>query len=311
MTLPSPSDATAHPAHQPERRPAGRRDPGITLAGLRAFATVVEAGGFSAAAARLGLTQPSVSAQLQALEEACGVRLLARRGRLALTPDGRALLLRARLVLSRFDEFARAVGEHRALRQGRVTIGFSAPGFAMPLLARFAAAHPGVEIATRTGNTASLLADLAECRADLAVMTLEVPPPGFACVEIARLRLGLYLRRDDPWAGRDAVPAAELAGLRLIRREQGSMTRTLLEQAVGAAPGLEVGSREAQREAVAAGLGRGYGFEGDTTPDLRLVFVPLADPSIIGAVHAVALQEMRDAPGVAALLALAGDGELQ
>lgn len=288
-------------------RSRGRPSPGVTIAGLRAFVVVVESGGFSAAAAALGLTQPSVSAQLQGLEEACGVRLLHRRGRLVLTEDGRALLLRARLVLSRFDEFERAAGEHRALRQGRIQVGFSAPAFAMTLLARFAAAHPGVALATRIGNTNSLMADLAECRIDLGVMSLAAPQAGFTCVLMARLRLGLCLNRDDPWAVRDGVPVAALAGQALIHREPGSMTRALLEQAAGGAVTvrLEVGSREAQHAAVVAGLGRGYGFEGDTDGDTRLAFVPLIAPEVLGGVYAVALREMAEAPGVAALLALA------
>lgn len=288
----------------------GRRDAGITIAGLRAFATVVEAGGFSAAALRLGLTQPSVSAQIQGLEEACGVRLLHRRGGRVLTEAGRALLVRARLVLTRFEEFERAVSDHRALRQGRVQVGFSAPAYAMPLLSRFAAAHPLVELATQIGNTGQLLAWLAECRIDLGVMSLAAPRPGFACALIATLRLGLCLRRDDPWAARQAVAVRCLAGAALIHREPGSMTRALLEEAVASlTPArLEVGSREALVEAVAAGLGRGYVFEDQIGGDERVVFVPLARPTVIGRVYAVALAEMAEAPAVAALLGLAGEG---
>ena len=119
----------------------GRREGGITVAALRAFVAVVEAGGFSAAAQMLGLSQPSVSAQVHNLEEACGLRLLHRRGRLELTEDGRTLLVRARLALARVDEFARAAGDLTALRGGRLVLGFSSPAFAMPLLARFSAAQ--------------------------------------------------------------------------------------------------------------------------------------------------------------------------
>jgi LysR family transcriptional activator of mexEF-oprN operon len=64
---------------------------------LRVFVVVAEAGGVTAAAARLYLTQPAVSAALKRLRQAVGAPLLARRGRgLVLTPRGQRLLERAR-----------------------------------------------------------------------------------------------------------------------------------------------------------------------------------------------------------------------
>lgn len=285
----------------------GRREGGITVAALRAFVAVVDAGGFSAAAQMLGLSQPSVSAQVQNLEEACGLRLLHRRGRLELTEDGRTLLVRARLALARVDEFTRAAGDLTALRGGRLVLGFSSPAFAMPLLARFSAVHPGVEIATRIGNTGRLLADLAECRADVSVMACAAPPEEHETVVITRLALGLAVRVDDPLAGLPAVPLQAARQALLIQREQGSMTRTLFERAHVAPlpPSLVVGSREALKEAVAAGLGQGLLFEGETANDPRLAFVPFSAPEVSAVVCAVALREMRDVPAVAAFLAVA------
>ena len=285
----------------------GRRESGITIAALRAFVTVVDAGGFSAAAQALGLSQPSVSAQMQNLEEACGLRLLHRRGRLELTEDGRTLLVRARLALARVDEFARTAGDLTELRGGRLVLGFSSPAFAMPLLARFSATHPGVEIATRIGNTGRLLTDLAECRADVAVMACAAPPEEHETVVIARLALGLAVRVDDPLAGKRATPLNGAGAATLIQREPGSMTRTLFERA-HATPlphCLVVGSREALKEAVAAGLGRGLLFDGETANDPRLAFVPFDAPAVSAVVCAVALREMRDVPAVAAFLAVA------
>ncbi len=279
------------------------------MAALRAFVAVVEAGGFSAASSALNLSQPSISAQVQNLEEACGFRLLHRRRRLELTEDGRVLLVRARLALSRIDEFARAAGDITALRSGRLVLGFSTPAFAMPLLAQFTRAFPGVEIATRIGNTATLLTDLAECRADVAVMSCPAPPPEHETVVIARDRLGLVVRTGDPLTRRRLRiddPAIEP----MVQREPGSMTRSLFEagrDAAGAdtARGIEVGSREALKEAVAAGLGHGVLFAGETGADPRLRFVPFHDPELTALVCAVCLREMRAVPTVASFLDLA------
>ena len=291
-------------------RSPGRRESGITIAALRAFAAVVECGGFSAAAAALGMTQPSVSAQVQSLEEICDVRLLHRRGRLELTEDGRALLVRARLALARVDEFERAVGDIRELRSGRLVLGFSTPYFALPLLAAFAAAHPAVALATRIGNSASLLADVTECRVDVAVMTLVEPPAAYASEIVAPQRLGVCVPLGHPLAARRSLAIGDVAAGRLVVREAGSMTRALFEQGGGGdggAPRLEVGSREALKEAVAAGFGPGILLDGEAGDDPRLAFVPFTAPRIGAVVCAVALREMRDVPSVSAFLAIAAE----
>jgi DNA-binding transcriptional LysR family regulator len=59
------------------------------------------------------------------------------------------------------------------------------------------------------------------------------------------------------------------------------------------------------KEAVAAGLGHGMLFEGETTDDPRLGFVPFRAPEIVGLVCAVCLREMRAVPAVAAFMDLA------
>ncbi|MBP8310016.1 MAG: LysR family transcriptional regulator, partial [Burkholderiaceae bacterium] len=60
-------------------QPSTRRDRSVTLSGLRTFVAVVQARGLSGAARVLGVTQPSVSVQLAALERACGVLLCHRK----------------------------------------------------------------------------------------------------------------------------------------------------------------------------------------------------------------------------------------
>jgi DNA-binding transcriptional LysR family regulator len=103
---------------------------------------------------------------------------------------------------------------------------------------------------------------------------------------------------------------AELGGAPVIQREPGSMTRALFEAAcdqtgLARVPGLEVGSREALKEAVAAGLGRGILLDGEAGDDPRLAFVKLRGPGLDAVVCAVALREMREVPAVAAFLAIA------
>ncbi|MEI6160581.1 MAG: LysR family transcriptional regulator, partial [Roseococcus sp.] len=238
---------------RPETR-LGRREGGISLNALRCFAAVVEGGSISRAAEILGVSQPTISVTLTGLERACGSLLLHRRPRLALTDAGQDLLARARLVLGRMEELEETMRQSRELRRGSITIGLSTPAHAMPCIAALMAAHPELRVRTRLGNTNGLLEALAVCEIEVAIMTLTQPLEGMSCTLLVSQRLIACVPVSTP---RAAISLEELAQGPLVLRESGSMTRAMMEAAF-AAHGLsgriaiEVGSREAAREAVAA-----------------------------------------------------------
>ena len=101
---------------------------------LRAFVLVSDEGGFTAAAERLGRTQPAVSQQLKKLELMLGQSLLDREGsRLSLTPAGQTLMGYARQILSLNDEAVSAFNKPAV--SGRVRLGIPSE-FAIRLLPR-------------------------------------------------------------------------------------------------------------------------------------------------------------------------------
>lgn len=282
-----------------------------SLPALRAFVTVIEAGSFSKAAAMLGTSQPNVSFQIAGLEKACGVRLLQRQQPIALTDGGRDLYVRARLILSRVDEFESSVRDLRDLRRGRLKVGFSSPAVALGLIARFQRRHPAVELVTGLGNSESLLADIANCTIDIGIMTLTGPATGLANTLIGRQQLVACLPRGHKKAKARALSIQALAAEALVVREAGSVTQKVLEQALAAHGqhlriALRVPSREAVKEAVAAGIGIGAVFDDEAGEDRRLVHVPITGAPATAAVYAVSLKESADLPAVAAFLALAG-----
>ncbi len=289
------------------REPSSLRlDRGVTLSGLRTFVAVVQARGLSGAARVLGVTQPSVSVQLAALERACGVLLCHRKPEFALTDAGADVFVRARLILSRVDEFESAL-DHLQQAAGRVSVGLSTPHVAMPLLAGFRAAHPAISLQVSMGNTTTLLEEVARCRVDVAVMTLREPPPNLLCVKVASPRLAVCLRADHPLARRRTLRPADLAALEIIAREPGSQTRALFDETLaraGVKPRvvMEVGNREALREAVAAGLGVGMLFDNENGEDRRFALVPLQGVPHAPGVYAAALNESLGIPGVQALV---------
>jgi DNA-binding transcriptional LysR family regulator len=267
---------------------------------------VVQARGLSGAARVLGVTQPSVSVQLAALERACGVLLCHRKPEFALTDAGADVFVRARLILSRVDEFESAL-DHLQQAAGRVSVGLSTPHVAMPLLAGFRTAHPAISLQVSMGNTTTLLEEVARCRVDVAVMTLREPPPNLLCVKVASPRLAVCLRADHLLARRRTLRPADLAALEIIAREPGSQTRALFDETLaraGVKPRvvMEVGNREALREAVAAGLGVGMLFDNENGEDRRFALVPLQGVPHAPGVYAVALNESLGIPGVQALV---------
>jgi DNA-binding transcriptional LysR family regulator len=285
----------------------GRRDSGITLAALRTFVAVVDAGSLSRAAAELGVSQPSVSIQIAGLERACRVPLLRRRPKLDLTEAGRDLLVRARLILGRLEQFEVSVDALRTLQRGRLCVGLSGPHLAMRRIAGFIAAHPGIAVSTRIGNTSELLAEVAQCRVDVALVAMVAPMASLSCTRIHDLRLALCVPHGHPLADRARVAPKALAGLPFIGREEGSVTRQVAERvfaAAGVAPDLrfEVTGREAMKEAIVAGLGVGVLFDHEAEGDSRLATVEIAGPEGRAGIYAAALEESLDIPAVRALV---------
>ncbi|MDN2583803.1 LysR substrate-binding domain-containing protein [Aquibium sp. ELW1220] len=298
--------------NEAERAQAGRREGGVTLAGLRSFVAVAEAKSFSQAAQALGVSQPNVSVQIAALEQIFGMPLLSRRPRLELTEPGRELFHRARLVLSRVQELDAAMHDVRRLERGQIAVGFSTPHFAMPLIARFAQAHPSVRISTLLGNTTQLLDQLADCRVDVAIMSLTAPHPHFASFRFAAPRLCLCLPRDHPLAAASHLSPEDIRETPIVLREPGSVTRSVFES-VCAAAGVEpqvrmvAGSGEAVIEAVRAGFGLGAIFDGTLGADPALVVRPFGDTPRDSGVYVVAVQESLALPPVRAFTNLLPD----
>lgn len=117
---------------------------------LRAFAAVVDAGGFSAAGRALGQSRSSINRLVLALEARLGAQLLHRTTRsVAPNSDGRAVYERARRLLDDMDELERAVASRRTEPVGRLRVS-APPAFGdldfAALVAAYMARHPKVEV---------------------------------------------------------------------------------------------------------------------------------------------------------------------
>jgi len=146
----------------------------MELRHLRAFLAVAQHAHFTRAARALGLAQPALSQHIAQLEDTLGVRLFERTRRGSrLTDPGRAFLPRAERVLAELAAAQSDAQDFHGLVRGRVVIGTisSIAALRLPVvLARFRAAHPGIELALREDHSAPLTALLVAGAIDLAVI---------------------------------------------------------------------------------------------------------------------------------------------
>ena len=279
------------------------------LSGLRAFHAVAQAGSFTRAARARNVSQPTLSAQVRALEEAHGVRLFDRVGRtIRLTELGQSLFVITTRLVAAEDEAADFLAGTRALSRGHLRIAADSARHVMTVLARFKAAHPGLSYTLTIGNSTAVLDQVLAYEADVAITAKQTPDPRVHAARLRTDRLIGFASADHPLARRRSVPIEALTGHDLVVRERGSVTREVFETRLAEAnvrPGflLEVQSRESVHEAVAAGLGVGVVFEREFRPGegLRRLTITGADMGV--AEYAVCLEERRRIPLVRTFLA--------
>jgi DNA-binding transcriptional LysR family regulator len=221
---------------------------------------------FTHAARELRVTQPAVSMQVKALEGLAGLPLLERVGReVALTEAGQALLVHARAVLRSIDDAQDALAGLRGLAAGRVSIAVvsTAKYFAPKLLARFSAAHPGVELRLAVANREAVLQRLVDNEVDLAIMGTPPRHLETTAFAFARHPLVVVAAPDHPLARVRRLPVKALDGQAFLVREPGSGTRAAMERYFRAhriRPGAttEMASNETIKQAVMAGMGLAF-----------------------------------------------------
>lgn len=272
----------------------------INPAQLRAFHAVASEGSFTRAAKVLNVTQPTLSAQVKGLEERYGVRLFDRRGRgVALTGLGEDLLAVTRRLKAVEEEAEQILAAARGLRTGTLRVGADAPYSIVPSLGAFSRRHPGIRLQLSIGNSNKVLTDLLEHRCDVALLADVAYDPRLFATPILEDRLLAFVARTHPWAARGTVALSELVGERIVLREQGSSTRRLFETAlsrrgIALREVMEIGSREAVREAVAAGLGVGIVAATELGHDDRIAPVEIVDARLDTVEYLVCLEERRN-----------------
>jgi DNA-binding transcriptional LysR family regulator len=234
-----------------------------TLRQLQILVAVARHGGYTRAAEALHLTQPTVSMQVKKLSEAIGMPLFDQSGKkLRLTPAGRKTLDASRDILNRLEllggEISSLTGEVKG--ELRIAVVTTAKYFMPHLLGVFVQRYPDVEPRLIVTNREKILERLEEAQDDLLIMgkvpnELDVQSTPFLDNDLV-----VIAPPGHRLAKKRAIPLKRLLEERILLREPGSGTRLAMdklfsEQRLVLEPYMELGSIEAIKQAVMAGLG--------------------------------------------------------
>jgi LysR family hydrogen peroxide-inducible transcriptional activator len=192
----------------------------MELQQLRYVIAVARAGNFSRAAEQCHVAQPSLSQQIQKLENELGEKLFHRLKRaVKLTPPGEAFLRRALRILDEVDSAVREASETKQLVRGRLTIGIIptlAPYLLPKIMSLFIRKFPGVEIEVQEDTTSRLIPLLLACEIDFALASQPINHGQLRVQELFAEELLLAIPPGHALARKRTISARDLDGQRLI-----------------------------------------------------------------------------------------------
>lgn len=264
---------------------------------LRAFHAVATYGGFSKAANQLCLTQPAISDQVRKLEEHFGVLLFHRLKRTVRPTElGEDLLHITRRMFDVENEAIELLSESKVLRTGYLNVAADAPLHVIHMISAFRRDYSGIEISLKRGNSDAILAQLHDYSADIGVSSQEPDDPTVVIVPLRRDPLVAFVPNDHDLAKKKSVTLRQMAEQPLVFREKGSNTLSRVESAFSKKNLIPrvvmiAEGREANREAVAAGIGLGIVSAPEFGHDARLTMLPITDLDVMMTEYLVYLKE--------------------
>lgn len=234
----------------------------MTIRHMRIYIQVYQMQNITKAAQNLHMTQPAVTRAIQELENYYGVCLFERiNRRLSVTEVGKRLYSQALHIVDAFDRMEKSMQDWDTFGILRVGASITLGNALLPWLARqFRASHPEIELRSMIANGSVLQEALMNNRLDLALLEGEVSEPELHVQMFSKSRLLPILPPGHPLAGKEGVLLKELAENAILLREEGSVSRGLLNHVfalhgVPLRPLWECASTQAIVKAVHAGIG--------------------------------------------------------
>jgi DNA-binding transcriptional LysR family regulator len=260
---------------------------------LQVFFTVAKQLSFTKAAELLFMTQPAVTFQVKQLEEHFNTRLFERsHGRISLTPAGELALDYAERILNMTSEMEARISELTGQVSGPLLIGASTTiaEYMLPkLLGEFKRLHPETQARLTVANSETIENKVADHTLDIGLIEAPSHHPNLVTKVCCQDELVMICSPQSDMAKYSVVTPAQFASRPYISRESGSGTRECIDDYFKGAGVcldelnlvMELGSREAIKGAVSAGLGVAVVSVTTVTKEVRLgelIAVPMDPP---------------------------------
>jgi LysR family transcriptional regulator, low CO2-responsive transcriptional regulator len=258
---------------------------------LETFLEVAKLSSFSRAAERRFRTQPAISAQIRALEEEVGAKLLDRSGgKVAITAAGKVFQKYAEDTLEQRRVVLIALAEMHRVPRGEIVVAAN-EGTCLHILpevfAEFKRQYPSVAVSVSRLEHSKILEAIIDNSCDFGVVSMPVPDKRLTVVPIHRDELVLITPPCHPLAKSRKVTMAEIAKFPLLLPKLGR-TRDALEEIfherhLKPTVSMELDSSELLKRFVAVGVGVGFIARSNVVEDLQakvLAAVTLADATI-------------------------------
>lgn len=235
-----------------------------SLRQLQVFDAIAHLGSYTKAAEILYTTQPTVSMQIRKLTDTVGLPLLEQVGRKTrLTDAGEELYLAAREIFSAFSRLEMKIADMKGLKYGRLrlTALTTAQYFAPCILGEFSKRFSGIDVSLNVINREQLIERLERNEDDIYILGQTFPQGlKIEASPFAPNKLVVIANSDHPLARKKNISLEEIAKEPFIMREQGSGIRDAVfrlfgEHGLTPNTGIELGSSEAIKHAIVAGLG--------------------------------------------------------
>jgi DNA-binding transcriptional LysR family regulator len=258
---------------------------------LETFLEVARNLSFSRAAERRFRTQPAISAQIRAIEEEVGARLLDRTGgKVSITAAGKIFLVYVESALDARRAAMRAVAEAERVPGGEIVVAAN-EGSCLHILpevfAEFKRSYPDVGITVRRLETREILESIIDNSADFGVAAMPVTDKRITAVPVHRDELVLIVPTGHPLSKFKEIQVAQIADYPLLLPKMGrtrdSIDLMFEERNMKVNVSMELDSSELLKRFVAAGVGIGFCAHSNALGDLRLgiiAVVKLADVQI-------------------------------
>ena len=280
----------------------------MRLTQLRSFHAVARAGSFTGGAKLLHISQPTVTTQVRFLEEAYGVELFSRHGHsIKLTLLGERLHALTQKIFALEDEVIHFLKDAGELKTGQLLVGAVGPFHVTEMLTSFNKIFPEIKVTVQIGNSESVLNMLKNYESDVAVLAQFTDDKAFYSKPYSTNPIVLFVNKNHRFAKMKSIKINELNNEPMILREDGSTTRKAFDEIcrkkkVAPKIMMEIGSREAIREAVIKGIGVSVVSEFEYIPDPEICKIPFSDVEIFTHAHVVCLKDRKEARLVKAFL---------